>query len=168
MLAITSFGQFWERDKVNFGVRGKGNHGKLLGFTGPRSKPNIVDFREQMGVYVLYDNNRNVVYIGQAGSGNNKLLSRLKSHTRNHMRARWDYFSWFGLRQHTLRNELSQKQTPDSRFSGTNSEALDEIEAVLIQVIEPKLNKQGSRWKDTTEFFQYIEEEADEEEDSDA
>jgi len=28
------------------------------------------DFREQIGVYVLYDQFQNIVYIGQAGNGN--------------------------------------------------------------------------------------------------
>jgi len=43
---------------------------------------------------------------------------------------------------------------------GTNSEALDETESVLLQLLEPRLNKQGPRWgKETQEYLQYIEQE---------
>jgi len=34
---------------------------------------------------------------------------------------------------------------------------LDEIEAVLIQLFEPRLNKQGPKWGDeTVEYLQYV------------
>jgi hypothetical protein len=52
---------------------------------------------------------------------------------------------------------LSDKQKPDTKFSGSNSDALDELEAVLIQLFEPRLNRQSSKWKDTQEFRQWDE-----------
>jgi hypothetical protein len=33
--------------------------------------------------------------------------------------------------------------------------ALDEIEAVLMQIVEPRLNKRGPNWKDTIEYYQF-------------
>lgn len=48
----------------------------------------------------------------------------------------------------------------ESAVSGFKySDALNEIEGVLIEIIEPKLNKQGGKIKDATEFRQFIDEE---------
>ena len=52
---------------------------------------------------------------------------------------------------------FSEHQKPDSRCAGVNSDALDEIEAVLLQLLEPRLNKQGPKWGDVSEeYFQYV------------
>jgi hypothetical protein len=41
----------------------------------------IVDFRQQQGVYCLYDDNFKMVYVGQAGANDgNRLFDRLKQH----------------------------------------------------------------------------------------
>ena len=153
MFSVTNFGHFWTRKLVNFGSRGSA--GSLDGYSGPLSKPQVTDFRDQIGIYVLYSDTREVVYVGQAGSGTQRLLSRLRQHTRDHLRERWTHFSWFGLRQVNKDGSLSDKQKPDSKFSGSNSDALDELEAVLIQLFEPRLNKQGSKWKGTAEYRQW-------------
>ena len=61
------------------------------------------------------------------------------------------------------RGTLSEHQKPESRCVGTNTDALDEVEAVLIQLFEPRLNKQGPRWGSTSdEFLQYVPHEWDE------
>jgi hypothetical protein len=57
MLAIENFGRFWRRDKSYWG-RGRGNKGQLKGHL-KRNKKVEVDFREQIGIYVLFDANRN-------------------------------------------------------------------------------------------------------------
>ena len=54
--------------------------GSLKGRRAGEALGNPVDFREQVGVYVLYDDNFRVVYVGQAGAGNQTLLGRLKQH----------------------------------------------------------------------------------------
>jgi hypothetical protein len=41
------------------------------------------------------------------------------------------------------------RQKPDARVSIQYSSALNEIEGVLIQALEPRLNKQGARWQKT-------------------
>ena len=157
MLAIRNFGHFWSRELVEWGKQGYGLKGSLTGYVLEDRKPFVVDFRDQMGIYVLFTHNRDVAYIGQAGAGDQRLFSRLRHHTRNHLRDRWTNFSWFGLREVNKNNSLSEHQTPESRCASTNKYALDEIEAVLIQLFEPRLNKQGSRWgDDTTEYLQYV------------
>jgi hypothetical protein len=47
------------------------------------------------------------------------------------------------------------RQKPDAMVGLRYSAALDEIEGVLIQALEPRLNKQGARWQNTaTEYIQ--------------
>ncbi len=163
MFAVANFGHFWRRDGVKFGKPGEGNAGSLVGFFGSLRNPARVEFEDQIGVYVLYTDDREVIYVGQPGSGSKRLLSRLRTHTRDHLRDRWTYVSWFGLRQHNTSElyrpnvigRLSDKQKPETKFSGTNSDALDELEAVLIQLFEPRLNRRNSKWKDAQEFRQW-------------
>src|SRR3569832_1312077 len=61
---IKNYGLMWRRDAVFWG---KGNRKGVL--EGRRSGKTI-NFRDQIGVYVLYDESRRPVYVGQAGQGN--------------------------------------------------------------------------------------------------
>ena len=161
MLAIRCFGHFWSKELVNWGWRGQGGAGRLEGYKLVDRQPFIVDFKDQIAVYILFTSNREPIYVGQTGSGDQRLMLRLRQHSQGPMRDRWTHFSWLGLRDvNTTKPELSKQQTPESRYLGTNADALDEIESVLLQLFEPRLNKQGPRWgKDTEEYFQYVEQE---------
>lgn len=157
MLAIRNFGHFWNRELVNWGSQGRGGTGDLMGFVRKDRIAVPVNFREQIGIYVLYTQNREVVYVGQAGSGTQRLFLRLRQHCRDHLRDRWTHFSWFGFRGINQDCSLSERHDPDSRCDATNREALHEIEAVLLQLFEPRLNKRGPNWGDgTVEYFQYL------------
>lgn len=58
---IKNYGIMWRRDRVFWG---SGNHrGKFEG----RRSARIIDFRDQIGVYVLCDEARRPIYVGQAG-----------------------------------------------------------------------------------------------------
>jgi hypothetical protein len=127
-----------------------------LGKVGAAKANQVVDFREQIGIYVLYDKDLKTVYVGQAGSGNARLFERLKNHTNDHLRDRWSYFSWFGFREVTQKNRLSEKQEPNSEKKVSYNDALGQIEGVLIEVLEPPLNRQSASW-DAKEYVQYIE-----------
>ena len=48
---------------------------------------------------------------------------------------------------------LSEKQNPDASPKITYAEALSEIEGILIQVLEPRLNRQGPKWQQTAAEF---------------
>ena len=115
-----------------------------------------------MGVYVLYDANRTPVYVGQAGSGNADLFGRLKSHRRDHLQNRWQYVSWFGFRSINKNGTLAARQDARTVFHSTGVALLDEIEAILIALLEPTLNKQGPKWGATEEFIQAIDEQVQE------
>jgi hypothetical protein len=157
MLAIRNYGHYWNRQFVEWGKPGPGHGGRLRGYVLRDRKPLVIDFKEQMGIYVLFTAQREVVYVGQVGSGDQRMFARIKAHTRNDLRDRWTHFSWFGLRAFTGGGVLSEHQQPESSVKGTNSSALDEIESVLLQLFEPRLNKQGPRWGDATEeFLQYL------------
>ena len=153
--AIKNFGDFWDREKISWGSQAPGDRGHLKGYLSYK-KSKVVDFRTQIAVYVLYDENVNVVYVGQTGGGQrDRLFHRLRFHRDGRARNRWRYFSWFGLRQ-TTGNGLHGAQSHKSKPRiPTNKAALDEIEFVLLRIIEPKLNLSGGNWK-SHEIERYV------------
>ena len=154
MPIIKNYGFLWDRDHI---YRGAGsNAGHLKG-----TAPGLVtaDFREQIGVYVLYDSAQRIVYVGQAGNGNATLFTRLKNHMDGQLWNRWQYFSWIGFKDVNANGTLSAQQSVYSGVSGFKySDALNEIEGILIEIIEPKLNKQSGRLKSAKEYIQFRDE----------
>jgi hypothetical protein len=152
MAIIKNYGFLWDRRHIK---RGRGEH--LKGKSKERSGE--VDFAEQIGIYALYDDSQAIVYVGQAGNGNANLLTRLKQHSDGALWNRWRYFSWIGFREINVRadSELSKQQDTNSQVSGYKyGQALNEMEGVLIEFIEPKLNKQSGRLTAATEYFQVL------------
>jgi hypothetical protein len=151
-MLISNFGHLWERKYIYYGAGGAGNKGHLKGYI---TEKQTADFRDQIGIYVLFDKDLLPVYIGQAGSGHRRLLDRLNQHETDHLWNRWEYFSWFGFRRVNNGNrKLSAFDDVDKQFKAKGSLLLNEIEGALITALEPKLNKQGARWKDVEEYFQ--------------
>lgn len=139
----------WRRDHIFWG-RGS-NKGCIEG----RRSSRIIDFRDQIGVYVLYDETRRPIYVGQAGQGNARLFIRLRSHTRDHLAHRWHYVSWFGLLSvNRASSRLSGHDDPGKRVRGTLRSTLNEIEGVLIAATEPSFNKQGARFRGIARYRQ--------------
>ena len=147
---IQPYGLFWDRDEVGWLDRGA----KLLGVA-RAGKP--VDFRSQVGIYALYDQEFRLLYVGQAGGGQNTSFDRLKIHNTlragtRAMASRWRYFSWFGvLRVLKGKNELASR--PETRLTKA-ADILDALEAVVIEITGPDLNRQGGRVGDATEYLQ--------------
>jgi hypothetical protein len=149
-MLFKNYGLFWRREDVFWGRPKVSGHlaGYLAG--AKRSKP--VDFREQQGVYILYDSSFAIVYVGQAGRGKNqKLFSRLKQHRTDALADRWERFSWFGIR--TVLNSGSLQAEKIGAHSKI-SDVLDHLEAILIAAAEPKHNRQGGRFG--AEVEQYL------------
>ena len=94
---IRTYGLFWKSDQVDWGTQGPGNAGTLLGTRTLSNRARQVDFRDQRGIYALYSEFE-LVYVGQTGAGDQRLLKRLKNHLTDHLAERWDRFSWFGMR----------------------------------------------------------------------
>jgi hypothetical protein len=105
-----------------------------------------------MGIYVLYDRFEQPVQVGQS----QVIFTRLRQHRADHLRNRWAYFTWFGFfKVSKMTNTvLSENRTKELQRTIKLEAGLNEIEAVLIQVMEPRLNRRGSNWGDTDEYLQ--------------
>lgn len=123
--ALRAFGMFWQRDAVIWSGKPR-----LLGRQSEGASD--VDFTEQVGVYLLHDRDR-VIYVGRASD---TLFARLKSHTTDRLGGRWDRFSWFGLRSVYEDGSLAP---PSSAW--THRVVIDTLEALLIESLEPPLNR---------------------------
>lgn len=145
----------WRRDSVFWGL------GSRKGVLQGRRSHRVIDFRKQIGVYVLYDEGRRPVYVGQAGQGNARLFSRLRSHRRDSLAPRWQYFSWFGLLRVNKSGRLSGWDDKSKRVSGTIGSTLNEIEGVLIAATEPPFNKQGAKFQGIPRYRQVLHVEAE-------
>ncbi len=123
--ALRAFGMFWRRDHVLW--RGKpGLYGRQ-GIAATR-----VNFAGQIGVYLLHDRDR-VIYVGRA---TDTLAARLMAHTIDRLGGRWDRFSWFGLRNVGPDGALTDARVPwDERV------VIETLEALLIESLEPPLNR---------------------------
>ena len=65
MLAIRCFGHFRSKELVNWGYRGQGGAGRLEGYKLAERRPFVVDFKDQIAVYVLFSADREPIYVGQ-------------------------------------------------------------------------------------------------------
>ena len=169
---IQNYGLFWGREEVRWSGKGAG----LYGFPATdddgkirtaRSRGDKVDLRGQLGIYALYDAEFRLLYVGKVGGGKGKntLFVRLKQHgtplgrTRG-LAARWKYFSWFGLLRVLKGNkELAE---PTDRKLTTRAAILNALEAVVIEIASPDLNRQGGQLGGATEYLQYTADDADE------
>lgn len=151
-MLIRNYGLFWLRNDVDWGSKGKGKSGTLLGKYAKRLKGKGVDFRQQQGVYVLYDDNFRIIYVGQTGAGDQRLFIRLRQHKRDHLAQRWSRFSWFGIIPVDMRSQkLKLDYIPEQP---TVDSVLDHIEAILLAAAEPPLNLQRGRFGENVQ--QYI------------
>lgn len=138
---IQAFGMYWDREKVDWNSKPK-----ILGRQ--ETATTTSDMATQIGVYVLY-NGHTAIYVGR--SVDRPIGLRLYEHTKDRLRARWDRFSWFGILAVSENGKL--KESPLPQDSATWIQA---IEAILIELMEPPLNRQsGERLK----WGEYLQEE---------
>jgi excinuclease UvrABC nuclease subunit len=116
---------YWRREFViwNQGAR-------LLGKQSGAAS--AVNFAEQRGIYLLHDRDR-VIYVGRA---DDTLFARLKAHVTDRLGGRWDRFSWFGLRAVEADGRLSEVV-----LDWTHDVVIETLEAMLIESLEPPLNR---------------------------
>ena len=160
-----TWGDFWAKDMVDFGWT-RGSPGTLLGIPANAVDSTIpVDFKEQAGVYILFNSNRDPIYVGQSGSGSQKIWYRLRAHASGRYAARWTHFTWFGfyepnekglLPSQIAHSDYKKHRTEEGHeIHTTIGNALNEVEGVLIHILEPRLNKQGARLGSLKEYRQY-------------
>jgi len=165
-LLIRNYGLFWKKSDIHWG-ESKGNKGHLYGremkqgrkaIRSNFSTPGKVDFRDQVGVYVLYDDTFSLIYVGKAGAGagTSGLFKRLTDH-RDKMDDRWAMFSWFGTLSVNKTNHQLQK--PIKALHADVSTVLSHIEAILISASEPPLNRKGGDWLNAVQYEQIRDEE---------
>ncbi len=149
-MLIQNYGLFWHIDRVIWGEPGV--TGELLGYR--TIADGDVDFRYQRGVYALYDEAFNLVYVGQAGYNDNaRLYDRLNRHRKDHLAERWQRFSWFGL--DPIRGAKQKKYVKETVPSASDIPVLlNHIEGVLIAVAEPRLNLQKGRFGAAVQYYQ--------------
>lgn len=139
---LTSFGMFWRRINVDW----KSSTPRLLGVQDRKADP--VDFYKQRGIYLLYDG-REILYVGRATKG--PLGKRLFEHTKDRMSARWDRFSWFGIRPVSEKGKIgSQPETYSANM------LIPSLEAILIESLEPRQNRQRGEDMADREYIQRI------------
>lgn len=131
--SLEAFGMYWERDRVNW----TGNP-RLFGREHPKS--DRVNLADQLGVYLLYDEHRVVVYVGQATK--QSIWQRLAQHTSDRLTSRWQRFSWFGIRPVAKNGKLGSVATGTI----TPKRLISTLEALLIEALEPRQNRAGSSY----------------------
>jgi hypothetical protein len=127
---------FWLKEDVRWAPgSGTRNAYRLLGRVGEnRGTLRVADFRDQRGIYVLYDD-WGPAYVGLARK--QAIGNRLRDHTRRHdpMFERWDRFSWFGFRgvlKQTDRDGLSLLAQIPTRLLTDSDKTIGDVEALLI------------------------------------
>ncbi len=140
---IHAFGLYWNRDYVNWSP----TQPDLFGVEQYKSNP--INFKDQIGIYLLYDH-REIIYIGQAIK--RTLGQRLQEHTLGRLNGRWNRFSWFGFYPVNKDGNLN---ISDVNFSNINIENVgDELESMLIEIIEPRQNRKRGNLFGDCEYLQ--------------
>lgn len=138
--ALQAFGMFWQREQVVWGGRPRILGRQSLGAS-------TVNFAAQVGVYLLHDRER-VIYVGRA---TDTLFARVKFHTVDRLSGRWDRFSWFGLRGVEADGSLSG---PSVAWNYTV--VIETLEALLIESLEPPLNRKRGDNFSGAEYIQVV------------
>jgi hypothetical protein len=146
---VQNYGLYWRTEAVHWG--GPNNEGTLEGvpYGGKRTKP--TNFRNQAGVYVLYQDFK-PIYVGETGIGDMRLFRRLKGHRKNQLANRWNSFSWFGIYPV---NKVSRNLRSNVRVHPEIGDVLYHIEAILIAAMEPALNLQRGKFGKAQRYIQH-------------
>ncbi|MFH1892144.1 MAG: hypothetical protein ABIK83_05605 [Candidatus Zixiibacteriota bacterium] len=153
---ITHYGLFWSERDVYWGKQKSGG-GALLGREktplNRRGAPSATerkaenDYGDFVGLYCLYGDGE-LLYVGETGLGSNRtLFSRLKKHRKGPLAGRWDCFSWFGRKSSGGKCEIV--------------DALAQLEATAIAIVNPGFNKQSGTFKNAEQVFQVPHEKAE-------
>jgi len=134
---IRTYGEFWSPDVVDWA-----KSWRLLGTERADSKGPILNVYEERGIYVLYKDFV-PVYVGKADR--QSIGYRLQLHRESRRKGpRWDRFSWFGIRGLTSKGEL---RNLNAAAHADTSELIATLEALLIAVIDPRLNARKEKFK---------------------
>lgn len=133
-MLIKAYGTFWNPDIVDWGSKGAGNKGELLGWVTKGGCRYLIDFWDAQGIYVLLSEFR-AIYVGKSG---NSMGMRLRNHLTDRFAGRWDMFSWFSVSG--VRTTSFDVSKPGQRQVGPNV-MIDTLEALGILIADPSLNR---------------------------
>lgn len=139
---VQGFGMYWNRNAVEWKAKPK-----ILGVQGKQT----IDFSLQQGIYLLHDGSK-TIYVGQTMGG---LGQRLFQHTQGRMAFRWDRFSWFGICP--INDDGTLAPLPKTYSS---KGMLATLEALLIEAMEPGLNRQRGKDFEAAEYAQFVDKNA--------
>lgn len=133
---IRCYGLFWNRHAVEWNPGKGGGAFRLLGRDG-KNRPGlrVCDFRDQRGIYVLYDH-YGAHYVGLARK--QPLGNRLRQHLTDRHAESWDRFSWFGFKR-VLKGldaaGLNALGAAPKQLLTDTDDKVGDIEALLIQAL---------------------------------
>jgi hypothetical protein len=133
---IRCYGLFWARQAVDWNPGKGGGTFRLLGRDGKyRPGLRVCDFRDQLGIYVLYDD-YGAHYVGLARK--QPLGNRLRQHLNDRHGDCWDRFSWFGFKRVLKQVDaagLNALGTAPKQLLTDTEDTVGDIEALLIQTL---------------------------------
>ncbi|MGH7039332.1 MAG: GIY-YIG nuclease family protein [Stellaceae bacterium] len=154
-MIIRSYGLFWRVDEIEWNPgQGNGKKFRLLGRKGIR-RPGlqIADFRDQIGIYILYGN-LGAHYVGLTRK--QTFGKRLNQHQKDDHKGKWDRFSWFGFRTLLTRTDENGfrilKKFPQ-KIPVDSFKVIGDLEALLIKAMDLK-NIQNMRFAKADEWEQ--------------
>lgn len=160
-MLIRSYGLFWSADEADW-FPGRGGRGRfmLLGRRG-KNRPSlqVVDFKAQSGLYILYGN-YGPYYVGRA----DRLGRRLKQHLNDRHAGSWSRFSWFGFRPVLAKRDergLNELKTLKTKAGGRMHQHIGEMEALLIRALGLESNYAKMRFPGARAWTQVRLDEAD-------
>ena len=141
-ILIKTYGEFWNPELVDW------KHSYNL--WGRRTnKGKDINIYEERGVYVLYSEYV-PVYVGKAFDSS--IGWRLRGHRQSARKGpRWDRFSWFGVKGLDSRDRLNK---PKRGLRVTTEELVATLEALLIGVIDPRLNSRKEKFRNAIRLLQ--------------
>ncbi len=161
-MSIKNYGLLWECRNVYWGNPIPGDDGKLLGKITDGVRPITVDFREQIGLYGLYNNDQ-LVYFGYSGVGGiQRLLKRLQQQRNsNRLSGNWDKFSWFGMKAVARPRDVAKIDGHRGLLNIDETAPLDRVtflhhvEAIGIAIADPPLNIRRGVLNKAQEYLQH-------------
>ncbi len=107
----------------------------------------LIDFSNQIGIYILYDDQR-IVYVGR--TSDQTIGKRIFQHTSDRLSGRWNRFSWFGLKGVNTEGILIESNNTEF-----NSDIfILTLESILIESLEPPQNRRAGDMFRGIEYLQ--------------
>jgi hypothetical protein len=156
-MLIKSYGTYWNPEIVNWGSKGRGNKGELIGSVTfeEKKKDNTkttvkkdIDFWDAKGIYVLHYEFK-TVYVGKAHK--TSIGKRLRDHLTDRLAGRWDMFSWYSA---SSPKKIEGGVSSPGKRQITPETYINTFEALAILISDPPLNRKRESFMEAYEVVQ--------------